>query len=137
MSYGEPVQQRLSGVRVQMLTTTMPMVIKLPLRHGWAEGPLPGSISMHELIKHVPTLAISELQPREDQSASFLLQNQFKLQLLQASGQNGAFIKQKKGDESAELELLWMDEGSSQEQALKAAEHESVLHGCHRERLCS
>ena len=72
------------------------MVIKLPLRHGWAEGPLPGSISMHELIKHVPTLAISELQPREDQSASFLLQNQFKLQLLQASGQNGAFIKQKK-----------------------------------------
>ena len=95
MSYGEPVQQRLSGVRVQMLTTTMPMVIKLPLRHGWAEGPLPGSISMHE-IKHVPTLAISELQPREDQSASFLLQNQFKLQLLQASGQNGAFIKQKK-----------------------------------------
>ena len=127
ISYGELVTQLLTGVRVQMLTTTIPMVAKLPVRHGWAEGPLPGSVFMHELTKYVPVFAISELQPREDQSASFLLHNQYKKQLLRASGQNGAFFKQKKKELCEELELLWTDEGSSLEQAVQLAEHELVL----------
>ena len=127
MSYGDPVNQKLTGIRVQMLTTTVPMIIKLPVRHGWAEGPIPGSIYMHELTKYVPAPSISELQPREDQSATFLLHNQFKVQLLKASGQNGAFFNGKKTDDSPELELLWMDEGSSLEQAVKAAEDATAL----------
>lgn len=63
MSYGDPVNQKLTGIRVQMLTTTVPMIIKLPVRHGWAEGPIPGSIYMHELTKYVPAPSVSE--PRD------------------------------------------------------------------------
>lgn len=102
------MQQLFEGQQVQLFTSMISMVAKCPTRHdGWSEGPLPASAFHYEITKHVPEPAISELQPRSDQSCTFLLHSQYKEQMLRASGKNGFFIKQRQDANFKEMEVLY------------------------------
>lgn len=109
IGYGDHVTQRVYGSPVQVFTTMCSMIIKLPVRHGWPSGPIPGNVYVSELVKHADAAAIAELQPREAQSASFLLHVDSVKVFLAKSGVNGMFIKERKLDDGGnELELLWL-----------------------------
>ena len=83
------------------------------------------SVIAHELERIVPAAAYSEIQPRQGDTATFLLHQDFVNKVLKASGQNSIFYKDKSTNK--EFELLWLEAESSLTDARKLAEHDDVF----------
>lgn len=79
----------------------------------------------HELERIVRAAAYSEIQPRQGDTATFLLHQDFVNKVLKASGQNSIFYKDKSTNK--EFELLWLEAESSLTDACKLAEHDDVF----------
>lgn len=125
LGFGEPVSQIMVGEESQMIYTMTRFQCKFPESLGWPSGPLPASMIIAELEKHVPNEAISEIQPRHGDSATFLLHSNFKDTMLKASGRNSIFIKQ--ASPAEELLLLWLEDGTDLVEAIKMAEVDDAL----------
>ena len=97
------------------------LVVKFHPMHDWPEQKLPVGIIFEELSKIVSEHALSDIQPRESMSASFLCQADYIDKLLRSSGRRGIFIKEKK-DSGPPLELLWLGEEQTFQGALDMAE---------------
>jgi len=79
------------------------------------------------LAKFVDIDAIAEIQPRETQSASFLLHVDYVDSLLKNSGKDGLYIKERKGC-ATEMELLWLPPDFTMARALEMSkDHDDVF----------
>jgi hypothetical protein len=121
LGYGQPVLQKHFGPTVQLYSTMKEMVVKFHPMHDWPEQKLPVGIIFEELSKIVSEHALSDIQPRESMSASFLCHADYIDKLLRSSGRRGIFIKEKK-DSGPPLELLWLGEEQTFQGALDMAE---------------
>ena len=121
LGYGQPVIQKHSGPTVQSYSTMKEMVVKFHPMHDWPEQKLPIGIVFEELSKIVSEHPLSDIQPRESMSASFLCHADYVDKLLRSSGRRGIFIKEKK-DSGPPLELLWLGEEPTFQGALDMAE---------------
>ena len=128
LGYGQFVIQKMFGPTVQLYSTMKEMVLKVSPHHDWPIQKFPANIVIEELSKIVSEHTISDIQPRESLSASFLCHAQSVDGLLRASGQRGIFIKEKKGT-APEMELLWLGEDHDLQSALKVAEKAKTGYG--------
>ena len=124
LGFGEHVKQNMIGPEVQLLTTMRGMIVKMPERHGWPSGPHPAAVVHAELSRLVPSDALAELRPREGPTTSFLVHMDYVDILLTASGQRGIFLKTR---DTSDLELLWLNEDTTLEQATQLASKTSAL----------
>lgn len=53
-------------------TSMVKMRLRLPERFGWPGGPLPSSISAHELEQIVPKESFAKIVPRQGDTTTFL-----------------------------------------------------------------
>lgn len=95
--------------------------MKFSPHHQWPVQKMPANIIVAELSQIVPEHAISDVQPRESVSASFLCHAQYVDELMRSSGRRGIFLKEKKGS-SPELELLWLGGENDLTSALNISE---------------
>ena len=89
LGYGQFVIQKMFGPTVQLYSTMKEMVLKFSPHHDWPIQKIPANIVIEELSKIVSEHTISDIQPRESLSASFLCHAQSVDGLLRASGQRG------------------------------------------------
>ena len=125
LGYGEPVRMILEGPQVTVYTSMQQMIIKFDPTAGWPDTRIPVSIISETLGKIVDLSAQSEIQPREFQSASFLLHSDYVDVALQHSGKDGVYIKERKGT-AKEMELLWLPAGTTAEGAQELAKGDNV-----------
>ena len=121
LGYGQYVVQKLVGPTVQLYSTMKEMIVKFSPHHQWPVQKMPANIIVAELSQIVPEHAISDVQPRESVSASFLCHAQYVDELMRSSGRRGIFLKEKKGS-SPELELLWLGGENDLTSALNISE---------------
>ena len=120
LGYGQRVVQRMLGPTVQLYSTMKAMILKYSPFHDWPIQKYPANIVLADLSKTVSEHAISDIQPRETLTASFLCHANSVDDLLRSSGTRGIFIKEKKGA-SPEMELLWLPEELTLQSALQIA----------------
>ena len=125
LGFGQPVQQVMFGPEIKMKYTMCRCQGKFPTAFGWPSGPLPGAIITGELERVVPLEAISEIQPRHNDTATFLLHSSYLSTLLKSSGRNSVFWKEVQP--ANEYLLLWLEEGTTLPDACKLAEHDDCF----------
>ena len=74
-------------------------------------GPLPASLVITEISKHIPSEAV--------------VHSDYSGHLLRCSGKSSVFFKE--ADAAKEFFLLWLDDGTSLEEAVKLADHQSAF----------
>eukprot|EP00435_Cladocopium_sp_Y103_P055966 s4_g18.t1 len=104
------------GERIQ--TSAMRYVVQL----GWGR---PASLIMTEIERHVPGEAVGEVQPRQNETATFLLHSDYTDHILKQSGKHSVFYKEV--NPVNEFLLLWCDEGTNLQGAVKMADHEDCF----------
>ena len=125
LGWGRAVEQQMVGEEVPMLFTMSRFQARFPEILGWPMGPLPASLVITEISKHIPSEAVAEIQPRQDDSVRFLVHSDYSDHLLRCSGKSSVFFKE--ADAAKEFFLLWLDDGTSLEEAVKLADHQSVF----------
>lgn len=123
---GPEVEQIMEGEEVPMMFTMCRFQCKFPTVLGWPEGPLPASLIMTEIERRIPADAAAEVQPRHNDTATCLVHSEFTDILLRASGKNSVFYKET--SPVHEYMLLWLEEGTTLQDAVKlAAGHDDVF----------
>ena len=125
LGWGPPVEQIMQGEEVPMMFTMCRFQCKFPTALGWPEGPIPASLVLTELERHVPAEAVAEIQPRHNDTATCLLHADFTDNLLCASGKHSVFYKEV--SPAQEYLLLWLDDAMSLQDAVKLAEHQDAF----------
>jgi hypothetical protein len=125
LGFGPHVQQVMQGPQADMFFTVKKMTCRFPEALGWPAGPLPASLIMAEMEKHVPSEAISDIQPRQGDSATFYIHSDYIDTILRSSGQSSVFIKET--SPTVECHLLWLDEEVTLSEALTLAASDGCL----------
>ena len=125
LGWGPAVEQIMEGEEVPMLFTMCRFQCKFPTVLGWPEGPLPAALIMTEIERHIPADAVAEIQPRHNDTATCLVHSEFANILLRASGKNSVFYKE--SSPVQEYMLLWLEEGTTLQDAVKLADHDDVF----------
>ena len=94
LGWGPPVEQIMQGEEVPMMFTMCRFQCKFPTALGWPEGPIPASLVLTELERHVPSEAVAEIRPRHNDTATCLVHFDFTDTLLRASGKHSVFYKE-------------------------------------------
>ena len=118
----------MQGPQADMFFTVKKMTCRFPEALGWPAGPLPASLIMAvmaEMEKHVPSEAISDIQPRKGDSATFYIHSDYIDTILRSSGQSRVFIKET--SPTVECHLLWLDEEVTLSEALTLAASDGCL----------
>jgi hypothetical protein len=115
----------MQGEEVPMMFTMCRFQCKFPTALGWPEGPIPASLVLTELERHVPSEAVAEIQPRHNDTATCLIHSDFTDTLLRASGKHSVFYKEV--SPAQEYLLLWLDDAMSLQDAVKLAEHQDAF----------
>jgi len=130
LGYALPVEQLMAGEQVNMYVTMRKFQIRLPQEYGFPSPPFQAAFVVQQLAKWVPTEAIADVVCRVNDTATFMVHSDYVQTLLEASGREGMFMKDKDG--STDYFLLYLDEEFSLEEAVKLAEADTVCGVCRK-----
>ena len=124
LGWGKAVEQVMQGEEVSMIFTMARFTCKMPEALGWPSGPLPAALIVAELAHFLPEEAVDDVQSRHNNTATFMVHSDYTDTLLRASGRRSIFFKESKP--TKELLLLWLEDGTSLEEAIKMADHQDA-----------
>lgn len=123
LGYGDQVEQRTAGPCLTLPKTMHKCVVRFDTLSGITAGELTGRIVAETVSKHIHPAMFIDVVVRQDGTATLMVQDASIPDLLRASGKDHVYFRIHSSDpESDKIEMLWLPEHSSHEDALAMVE---------------
>ena len=126
LGVGQPIKRVATGVVLHLPSTVVQLTIKQPTQFGWPEIAKASNIA-NVLSEIVPKAALSEIQTREDITATLYVHQALADKLLQQSGLRGTFVKWHSSNAARDFHILWLPESIQLDQAVRLAPSKGLV----------
>ena len=128
LGYGRPVERVTHGPCVQAPRTMHKVVARFDSPTGLQDGELTGRIVAEAVCKHIHSALFVDVVVRQDNTCTLMVQDSAVHTLLKASGQHHVYFRLHGTDpEADQLEVIWLPERTTHDDALTAASEESAF----------
>eukprot|EP00435_Cladocopium_sp_Y103_P027411 s765_g6.t1 len=128
IGYGSPVELATTGPCLVAPRTMHKCVARFDIPTGLQEGELTGRIVSDAVSKHINPAFFVDVNARQDNTATLMVQDVAVYDLLRASGQQHVYYRLHSTDPDAEaLEIIWLPEQISHSDALQLVSAEKTF----------
>ena len=128
IGYGSPVELATTGPCIVAPRTMHKCVARFDLPTGLQEGELTGRIVAEAVSKHINPAYFVDVNARQDNTATLMVQDVAVHDLLRASGQDHVYFRLHSTDPDADtLEIIWLPEQIPHSDALQLVAKEKTF----------
>lgn len=128
LGFSQHVHMTATGSALSIPATVKKMVAKCSTHRGWPAGQNPAAILSDFLARFIPREAFSEIISRNS-SYTFLCHVTYCDAILKISGTDGIFTKMHEVADKDKMELLWLEQATTLEDALVTVEKNATILG--------